>query len=68
MSAPERPKSDNHALLIGLVHGALLRCESTELGDLRVEAVILDETDYSDTIRLYRRSGTYLVRVTPEEP
>lgn len=67
MSAPERPRDGNHALLIGVVHGALLRAEATAAGDLTVEPIMLGE-DYSDTLRVHRRSGTYLVQVLPEEP
>lgn len=54
------PRGPNHALLIGEVQGALMA------GRLDVEMVTRGE-NYTDTLKVNRRSGTWLVRVSPDD-
>lgn len=62
--------SDNHALITGQVLGALMRAEAEGLlhdaHGPAVEAVDDGRGNYSDTIRVRRPSGSYLVTVRPE--
>jgi hypothetical protein len=53
------PRGSNHALLIGEVQGALMACR------LDVEMVMRGE-NYTDTLKVNRPSGAWLVRVSPE--
>jgi len=55
----DTPADGNHALLIGMVWGSLMR-------DLDAETIIDENGDYLDTIRVRRPSGVYLIRITPE--
>jgi hypothetical protein len=67
---PQRPVDDNHALRIGWVAGVLMHAAELEpLTGINTRGVeILDDGagNHLDTIRLYARSGTFLVAVTRE--
>jgi hypothetical protein len=55
------PKGGNHALLIGTVLGALQ-------GVGLLEAMpVMDEGRYTDTLVITRPSGTWLLRIAPED-
>ena len=57
----KRPESGNHALVVGVVLGALMRA------GLDVE--VIDDAGgwHLDTLRVTHASGTYLVSVRPEQ-
>lgn len=67
---PELPADGNHALLIGNVAGAILRglcgADGQAVSPTEVELVNDDQGNHTDTIRIARPSGTYLVKITKE--
>lgn len=55
------PQGPNHALLVGEVMGALMAA------GIDAKPIIDDKRNYLDTLAVSRPSGTWLVRVAPEE-
>lgn len=66
-----RPEGANHALLVGLVLGALmkvgadLQLQKDELGEFMVEP-LMEDGSYTNQLRIMRPSGSYLVTIEPE--
>jgi len=62
---PELPADANHALLIGLVAGSLMgSAVATDLATKSVNNVLVGE-NYSDTMKIERKSGTYYIKIFP---
>jgi hypothetical protein len=62
---PELPADANHALLIGLVAGSLMGSAiAKDLATKSVDNVPIGG-DYSDTMKIERKSGTYYIKIFP---
>jgi hypothetical protein len=63
--------SNNHALLVGNVVGALMRMTDDlddMVGPTTVDPVLTDDGDYTNQILVHRPSGTYRISVEFDEP
>lgn len=62
---PELPGDGNHALLVGMVSGAIFSSPLSEdeaTKDINIEMI---GGDYSDTLKIERLSGAYYVKIFP---